>query len=264
MILRSLTEHVRTQNWFAVGLDFLIVVVGVFIGIQVSNWNAARLERVIERDTLIRLYADFQESIAGLDRDLRFLEQQLADQQVVIRSLDACDVAPEADAIFQRGVVTLGFVNRPRLYRRTIDEIAASGRTDIIQNTVLADELAGIVAHAEWRADSHDQVVLIIETHKHHIESYLRYTLEVTFPDAFIPNHRGGVTHDIKAMCADPQVANSVSAISYVTHERLEAHRALLERYKRFAPEITEELASRWGVEIGANARSTAQDGIKP
>ena len=29
MILRSITKHVRDQNWFAVGIDFLIVVVGV-------------------------------------------------------------------------------------------------------------------------------------------------------------------------------------------------------------------------------------------
>lgn len=33
MILRRLTKHVKDQNWFAVALDFLIVVVGVFIGI---------------------------------------------------------------------------------------------------------------------------------------------------------------------------------------------------------------------------------------
>jgi len=48
MILRSLTRHVRDQNWFAVGLDFLIVVVGVFIGIQVANWNEERQQRVRE------------------------------------------------------------------------------------------------------------------------------------------------------------------------------------------------------------------------
>ena len=29
MILRRITEHVKAQNWFAVGLDFFIVVVGV-------------------------------------------------------------------------------------------------------------------------------------------------------------------------------------------------------------------------------------------
>lgn len=47
MLLRRITKHVRDQNWFAVFVDFLIVVVGVFIGIQVSNWNEAR---VTERD----------------------------------------------------------------------------------------------------------------------------------------------------------------------------------------------------------------------
>jgi len=32
MRLRRITEHVNAQNWFAVWLDFVIVVVGVFIG----------------------------------------------------------------------------------------------------------------------------------------------------------------------------------------------------------------------------------------
>ena len=55
MILRRVIEHVKKQEWTAVFLDFLIVVVGVFIGIQVSNWNAARADRVEERQLLMRL-----------------------------------------------------------------------------------------------------------------------------------------------------------------------------------------------------------------
>lgn len=50
-----MTKHDRDQNWFAAAIDFAIVVFGVFIGIQVSNWNAARLERIIERDALVHL-----------------------------------------------------------------------------------------------------------------------------------------------------------------------------------------------------------------
>jgi len=37
MILRRPTEHVRRQDWFAIFLDFVIVVGGVLIGIQVSS-----------------------------------------------------------------------------------------------------------------------------------------------------------------------------------------------------------------------------------
>jgi len=42
MLLRRITKHVKDQNWFAVFIDFIIVVVGDFIGIQVANWNETR------------------------------------------------------------------------------------------------------------------------------------------------------------------------------------------------------------------------------
>ena len=67
MILRRITQHVREQNWTAIGIDFLIVVVGVFVGIQLGNWNAARAERAEEQDLLRGLRAEFTEVMAGLD-----------------------------------------------------------------------------------------------------------------------------------------------------------------------------------------------------
>ena len=56
MILRRLSEHVKAQNWFAVGLDFLIVVAGVFVATQVASWNTARMERTLEEEYLRRLH----------------------------------------------------------------------------------------------------------------------------------------------------------------------------------------------------------------
>ncbi|WOJ93806.1 hypothetical protein R0135_01235 [Congregibacter variabilis] len=63
MILRSLTKHLKEQNWFAVGLDFSIVVIGVFIGIQVANWNEARAEYKKETEALIELRNELRSSI---------------------------------------------------------------------------------------------------------------------------------------------------------------------------------------------------------
>lgn len=37
MILRRIKSHVEKENWFAVGIDFAIVVIGVFVGLQVAN-----------------------------------------------------------------------------------------------------------------------------------------------------------------------------------------------------------------------------------
>jgi len=101
------------------------VVLGVAVVLQVANGNADRPERIIGRETLIRLHAHIEESIAGQDRDLRFLERQLANQKVVGAALDAGSVAPADETAFQRRIATPGNANPPRLFRRTIDEIAA-------------------------------------------------------------------------------------------------------------------------------------------
>ena len=45
MILRRITKHVKDQNWFAVGLDFIIVLAGILIAFQITNWNEEKSDR---------------------------------------------------------------------------------------------------------------------------------------------------------------------------------------------------------------------------
>ena len=51
MILRRLAQNLREQNWTAIAIEFVLLIVGVFLGIQVANWNDARIEH--ERETLL-------------------------------------------------------------------------------------------------------------------------------------------------------------------------------------------------------------------
>lgn len=44
MILRRLADSLRRQDWFTVVLEIGILVLGVFLGIQVANWNQDRLD----------------------------------------------------------------------------------------------------------------------------------------------------------------------------------------------------------------------------
>ena len=74
MLLRRVIEHVREQNWTAIAIDFVIVVIGVFVGIQVANWNEARVERQLVRGHLteiaedLRTYLELDEAIRGSAR----------------------------------------------------------------------------------------------------------------------------------------------------------------------------------------------------
>lgn len=63
MLFRRVAQHVKAQNWTAVAIDFVIVVVGVFIGLQVANWSAAQADRSLERQYLTRLQAELSVSV---------------------------------------------------------------------------------------------------------------------------------------------------------------------------------------------------------
>lgn len=77
MILRSVMKHVRDQNWFAVGVDLLIVVVGVFIGIQVSNWNQSRVDSNTESTYLELLQRDLRTTIEDAEKQIAFEQYQV-------------------------------------------------------------------------------------------------------------------------------------------------------------------------------------------
>lgn len=64
MLLRRIIEHVKAQNWTAIVIDFIIVVMGVFVGLQVSNWNEARAYEEHERVLLRELRGEVAQNSA--------------------------------------------------------------------------------------------------------------------------------------------------------------------------------------------------------
>lgn len=72
MILRRIADGIRRQDWFVVVLEIFIVVFGVFIGIQVSNWNDARLDDGRARAYLERIVADLDADLAALEDREKF------------------------------------------------------------------------------------------------------------------------------------------------------------------------------------------------
>jgi hypothetical protein len=68
MIFRRIREHVEHHNWFAVGIDLAIVIIGVFLGTQATNWNQARLDRERGRESRAMLIDDLQSNLQNLDQ----------------------------------------------------------------------------------------------------------------------------------------------------------------------------------------------------
>jgi hypothetical protein len=67
MILRRLSENLRVQNWTAITIELFIVVIGVFIGTQVSNLNQGRLEKRATAKMLEQLAPELRSQLEFFD-----------------------------------------------------------------------------------------------------------------------------------------------------------------------------------------------------
>ena len=63
MIFHRFIEQLRRQEWSAIFIEFLIVVLGVFLGLQVDNWNSARVARANELTFLEAVGDDLRQEI---------------------------------------------------------------------------------------------------------------------------------------------------------------------------------------------------------
>lgn len=101
MLLRRVTQHVKTQNWFAVFIDFLIVVIGILIAFQITNWsesqkaktNLANAENTLKTD-LFTIYFNAQERLALTEcriASLRQLGEQLLEPTISWQGISLLD-----------------------------------------------------------------------------------------------------------------------------------------------------------------------------
>ena len=108
MILRRLTDDLKAQHWTTIAIELIIVIIGVFVGTQVSNWNEARVERLQTQRLLDQLVPELSNQIAFFDdarayyaRTHNYAEQALAawkgdptitDEQFVIAAYQASQI----------------------------------------------------------------------------------------------------------------------------------------------------------------------------
>jgi hypothetical protein len=145
VILRRLISHFRRQEWTAVWIDLLIVIGGVFIGIQVTNWNDARLAREHEKAVLSALKQEF----LAYERDITDLiasqMRQAYNFSVVAETLDG-DGPPQDPEAFEFALVSIPYGRPPPSASGVLQELVASGRLSELSDPGFRRELAAYIA----------------------------------------------------------------------------------------------------------------------
>ena len=157
MILRRLTKHIREQNWFAVWLDFLIVVVGVFIGLQVSNWNDGVRLHALERSYLARLSDDLRYNVVELERANQLAIRSSNALKGFIKSIEDpsttdADLVQATTDYLSEGA----FLAKFNPTKSTFEDLKSTGNLDVIRDSNIRNALVNLYAFYELTAISFD------------------------------------------------------------------------------------------------------------
>lgn len=141
MILSRLAEAIRNQNWFTVLIEFLIVVLGIFVGLQVDSWNQARKDRALEQEYLSRLADDMRWNIEFLDT---FEARYTAKAEVItlLKTIEEDALVSSEPEEMARWLTSWGWRNFPPVRDATFSELMSSGRISLLRDTGLRSELS--------------------------------------------------------------------------------------------------------------------------
>lgn len=220
MILSRLTRAVKGQNWFAVVLEFVIVVSGVLLAFQVSAWSSEASDRAYARDILVRLHRE----LISVGRAREQGEQLRAERLRLLLEVRPIIMGRvEADALSREQCAAVAFAHSgvggaPDDFP-SLDELMSSGALENIRSDNLrqvAMELAS--KRSAVRVSAGRSAMRVVDLAVAYPEA-VRATL-VADPDETGDGWDRSASCDLTAMRTDPsfQAAFLTNADAYRTH----------------------------------------------
>jgi hypothetical protein len=217
VIFSRFRRHVAEHDWFAVGVDFLVVVIGIFAAMQADNWNQERKDRTQAREYLQRLYEDADRSVHTNEYQRQYLLSHAELAGEVLEALDQCEVAPEGRDRFATGIYQLGKLFPPYMAAGTIEELRSTGKLGILDSHIRGEldraieryrEFDRIWPQAAERVTPH--VNYVDSRIAVHIDREMRGNNEITWKQLQI---------DLGAVCKDPLFYNAIAAVRNYTFD---------------------------------------------
>jgi hypothetical protein len=146
MILTRIARHLRAQDWTTVGIEFVLVVAGIVIGLQITAWYGNRELEEQEQLVLAALAEEVKANLDELDSMLEFTRFKLSSVEELARRIDG---ERTTDDSLVSLFADLSWSRRVRFSDGAITGTIASGGLALITNGNLRRSLAGLAGRMD-------------------------------------------------------------------------------------------------------------------
>jgi hypothetical protein len=135
MILRRLSQSLKEQNWTAITVEFVLLVAGVFLGIQAANWNGPRESDRRSADYTQRLKADLRIEAWNFEMLIGYYGQVQANSRRTVDALSGRGRLSD-EALLVAAYRATQYNDNTR-QRATYDEMTSTGELALIRDARL-------------------------------------------------------------------------------------------------------------------------------
>ncbi len=238
MLFKRFFENIKRQDLFSIWFEILAVVLGVFLALQADNWNEWRIERLEERDYLVRLHSDIDASINTLGVAIDYMILHANRANVVLRSLKQCKIDQDDQLDFANGLFQLGNIVPPYLADGTIQELRATGKESVIRTLEIRRQLNKLLTERRYYMSFFQLLADKVTPQVVYVESQVSYRIDQSNAGTQEIAWEA-LEFDLEALCNDSRFFTAVSAArthsydavfwSQLEQRRLEALMAVLE-----------------------------------
>ena len=220
MIIKRIAEGIKKQDWFVVIIEVMIVVIGIFLGIQVTEWNDARKDDLRALEILIDLRSDFEVIDESAQDLISYYHALIDDMKILIVSVRNSKLVEENHSAIQNALTYGGTYGDPPPPSGVFRELVSSGNLSLIQSKDLRfrlmeyDHSIGIIISSDMAMHSMLAPFTVAFTRYSSIELSVA---EISDGDlSFIDVQSPGVSgFDFEGMTSDPEfLAASESHLS--------------------------------------------------
>ncbi|MDM7859811.1 hypothetical protein QTP81_04255 [Alteromonas sp. ASW11-36] len=134
MLLRRFMLNLNEQNWLAVILDLVVVILGIFLGLQVTEWNNQRVEDNRSVEYLERILIDFDNNIELQEILIPAFQKRRKQLVETYRFLRAPDDSAYDEQAFITGISTIERDIGIDINITTLNELISAGDLKLIQS----------------------------------------------------------------------------------------------------------------------------------
>jgi hypothetical protein len=241
VIIKQLAQSVARQDWFTVCVEILVVVVGIYLGLQASDWSQDRIDRQDELRYLERISADMQASASQTLADVEFQSRHAGYGELILDSVSACNLPRDKRDRFASGIYLAGKYINATFVKASIEELLSSGRTTIIRNLSLRQSIIELLTYYEEHLFYMSDVQLRTTPHVNYIDSVA--PIVITEPiggGADVP--WGNLHADFNSLCSDRRFFSAIAATMNYTWDSTASLIQWAERVSSLQNDIDAEL----------------------